>query len=41
MAAGALTRTEARSIGTSHCAPTAFQYSSSWSANPFSVPSTR
>ena len=41
MAAGAVTVTDACSIGTSQSAPMAFQYSSSWSGNPFSVPSTR
>ena len=39
--AGALTVTAACSIGTSQSAPMAFQYSSSWSGNPSSVPSIR
>ena len=39
--AGAVTTTVASSMGTSHPFPMAFQYSSTWSANPLSPPSTR
>ena len=41
MGAGAVTVTEACWISTSQSAPMEFQYSSSWSGNPLSVPSTR
>ena len=40
MSPGASTWTVTSSIDTGHSSPIAFQYSSSWSANPFVAPST-
>ena len=41
ISAGAVTRTVARSMGTDHSVPMAFQYSSSCSENPFRAASIR